>query len=217
MKDRPSGQPAPAGRGTLYAGFSLLYGPLAPAYEGLMQALHAGQWFAWQREVWGDAVGERPAPLRVLEVGCGTGRFLAHLAAQGHDAVGLDISPRMARRARRRGGVVVNASVTATPFQGGAFDVVVGMFFPLAALHDGAAWEEVARVLRPGGTFLYLHWARMAGRVYPLLRRAAYGSRYDRPLGELPAIASRYLTVEAKTLVDDHGHELHYLLGRKSL
>lgn len=153
----------------------------------------------------------------MLEVGCWTGRFLAHLAAQGHDAVGLDISPRMARRARRRGGVVVNALVTAMPFQNGAFDVVAGMFFLLAVLHDAAAWEEVSRVLRPGGAFLYLNWARMAGRVYPLLRRAAYGSRYNRPLGELPAIASRYLSVEAKTLVDSHGHELHYLFGRKSL
>jgi SAM-dependent methyltransferase len=35
----------------------------------------------------------------VLEVGCGTGRALAHLAQQGVKATGIDLSPRMVQRA----------------------------------------------------------------------------------------------------------------------
>ncbi|SHI13802.1 Methyltransferase domain-containing protein [Streptomyces sp. 3214.6] len=38
-------------------------------------------------------------PESVLEIGCGTGRALAHLAQQGVKATGVDLSPRMVQRA----------------------------------------------------------------------------------------------------------------------
>ncbi|MET8825733.1 class I SAM-dependent methyltransferase [Streptomyces sp. NPDC004610] len=39
------------------------------------------------------------SPESVLEIGCGTGRALAHLAGQGIRATGVDLSPAMVRRA----------------------------------------------------------------------------------------------------------------------
>jgi SAM-dependent methyltransferase len=38
----------------------------------------------------------------VLELGCGTGRVLADLAAEGHHCIGVDASPAMLARARQR-------------------------------------------------------------------------------------------------------------------
>ncbi|MEZ4559391.1 MAG: class I SAM-dependent methyltransferase [Caldilineaceae bacterium] len=38
----------------------------------------------------------------VLELGCGTGALLPHLAAPGRTLLGLDASPAMLRRARAR-------------------------------------------------------------------------------------------------------------------
>ena len=38
----------------------------------------------------------------VLEIGCGTGRVLAHLGAAGYEAVGVDVSRPMLEVARRR-------------------------------------------------------------------------------------------------------------------
>lgn len=204
------------GRGPLYAVFELLYGPLVPAYEWLMQALHDSQWQAWQRQAWTETAPRAPTILRVLEIGCGTGRFLGHLAEQGYHVTGVDLSGRMLRRAARRHGEVALASVTHLPFQSEAFDVVAGMFFPIRALRQAVAWEELARVLKPGGTFVYLHWATMRGTVYPLLRRAVYGARYRDPLGDLPAFARGHLAVEERTVVDARGHRLRVLVGTKS-
>ncbi|MFE5375171.1 class I SAM-dependent methyltransferase [Streptomyces mirabilis] len=54
---------------------------------------------------WTQYAGHGPGPElldnpeSVLEIGCGTGRALAHLAQQGVKANGVDLSPRMVERA----------------------------------------------------------------------------------------------------------------------
>jgi SAM-dependent methyltransferase len=45
---------------------------------------------------------EIPRGSRVLEIGCGVGRWTRRLAQQGHDVVGFDLSRRMIDDARRR-------------------------------------------------------------------------------------------------------------------
>lgn len=55
------------------------------------------EWPARQRE----AVGHVEA--RVLDVGCGAGRVMAYLALQGHDCLGVDVSPGAVEVCRRRG------------------------------------------------------------------------------------------------------------------
>ena len=47
-----------------------------------------------------DAVGQSRA--RVLELGCGTGRFTVPLAQAGHEVVGIDASPAMLASARHK-------------------------------------------------------------------------------------------------------------------
>ena len=87
--------------------------------------------------------------LRVLDLGCGKGRFARRLAEDGAAVVGLDLSAAML--AEGEGLDRVRASARRLPFADGAFDAVVAVevFEHLAALDD--VLREARRVLRPGG------------------------------------------------------------------
>ncbi len=98
-------------------------------------------------------------PRSVLEVGSGPGRLLEALAYDrvGEDLVGVDLSPYLLERARRRlGGYpvrLVHADGLALPADEGAFDVAVASHYVghLPAPLRREAVLELARVVRPGG------------------------------------------------------------------
>jgi 2-polyprenyl-6-hydroxyphenyl methylase/3-demethylubiquinone-9 3-methyltransferase len=86
---------------------------------------------------------------RVLDLGCGKGRFAAPLAAAGAEVVGLDRSAAML--AGGAGLDRVRGSARRLPFAGGTFDaaVAIEVFEHLAAVDE--VLLELRRVLRPGG------------------------------------------------------------------
>jgi len=90
---------------------------------------------------------------RVLDVGCGTGRFLGALPAH-YERVGIDVSAEMLDRAREKGIEVFEASGDALPFDDASFDLVT-TFAVLHHLIDPelvvATLREISRVVRPGG------------------------------------------------------------------
>ncbi|MGH1561178.1 class I SAM-dependent methyltransferase [Mumia sp. DW29H23] len=96
-------------------------------------------------------------PVRVLELGAGSGQMTSALAKAGHDVVALDRSAEMLSQLATRLDVpVVRGVAERLPFHAGAFDVVVAAqsfhwFDPLRTL------PELARVLRTGGR-LSLVW-----------------------------------------------------------
>jgi SAM-dependent methyltransferase len=100
---------------------------------------------------------------RVLELGCGAAAGSRWLAAHGGAAaVGLDLSGGMLRHARlgnQRSGVpvpLVHADALALPFRDGCFDLVCTAFGAVPFVADSAAlMREVARVLRPGGRWVF--------------------------------------------------------------
>ncbi len=86
---------------------------------------------------------------RILDLGCGKGRFARHLTAAGAEVVGLDLSAAMLAGAE--GLDRVRGSARRLPFADAAFDAVVTVevFEHLAAIEQ--VLREARRVLRPGG------------------------------------------------------------------
>ncbi len=111
---------------------------------------------------------------RVLDAGCGHGRYLGLFRAMGARVVGLDAGrgPEAAGVPLDEEGIaVVQGSVLALPFRDETFDLV----FCDGVLHHTSdpegAYRELARVVRPGGA-LYVWVYPREGR----LREAFFGA-----------------------------------------
>lgn len=100
-----------------------------------------------------EAAGIGPGD-RVLDVGCGLGKYTIGLASEGVDVHGLDLTPALVERLHREAPeipAIVGDIVAPAPELHGAFDVVTG-FFVLHHVSDLAgAMRGVRTVLRPGG------------------------------------------------------------------
>lgn len=99
---------------------------------------------------------------RVLEVGCGAGQCARWLRSRGAAVVGLDLSLRQLQHSRRIDGATgvevpcVCATATRIPLAAAAFDLACSAFGALPFVADvDAAMLEVARVLRPGGRWVF--------------------------------------------------------------
>jgi SAM-dependent methyltransferase len=91
---------------------------------------------------------------RILDLGCGKGRFAKMLCQQGASVVGLDLSPAMLDEAT--GIERVRASARRLPFGPASFDgvVAVEVFEHLARPSLDVVLGEIRRVLKPGGTLV---------------------------------------------------------------
>jgi 2-polyprenyl-6-hydroxyphenyl methylase/3-demethylubiquinone-9 3-methyltransferase len=88
---------------------------------------------------------------RVLDLGCGKGRFSRALAALGASVIGLDLSGAMLAEAA--GVERVRASARRLPFGPASFDDIIAVeaFEHLAPRSLDTVCREARRVLRPGG------------------------------------------------------------------
>ena len=102
-------------------------------------------------------------PLRILDVGCGTGRTLQQIsrAVPGQQYCGVDLSPFYIEEAREVLAGVPDVSLLAEdaeqlPFRDGHFDVVTScfLFHELPRATRPRVMAEIFRVLRPGGLFV---------------------------------------------------------------
>ncbi len=99
---------------------------------------------------------------RILEVGCGSAPCARYLAGQGAEVIAFDVSAGMLRHAvagAGRSGIrvpLVQADVCELPFRTNAFDAAFSAFGAIPFVADSAgAMSEVARVLKPGGRWVF--------------------------------------------------------------
>jgi SAM-dependent methyltransferase len=96
-----------------------------------------------------------PGPGVCLDLGCGTGVHAAALRALGWHVVGVDLSREQLRHARHRVPVAV-ADVRRLPVPAKAIDAAVATLIHTDVEDWDGTLREVARVLRPGGRFVYV-------------------------------------------------------------
>jgi SAM-dependent methyltransferase len=97
--------------------------------------------------------------VRALELGCGTGVFLAHTAPSGARIDAIDLSIELLAQAHARfpnGGAVRLAcgNVEQLPYPDAAFDVVYGSSI-LHHVNLRPTLHEARRVLKPGGRIVF--------------------------------------------------------------
>jgi SAM-dependent methyltransferase len=105
---------------------------------------------------------------RLLEIGCGIGTDLVRFAAGGARVTGLDLSETAVRLARKNleahdccGGVLVADGAT-LPFAGETHDVVYAHGVLQYAPDPRRIVEESLRVLKPGGTAIFMVYNRVS-------------------------------------------------------
>jgi SAM-dependent methyltransferase len=91
----------------------------------------------------------------LLDIGCATGRFIGMARKRGFDVSGVENNARAAETARNQGLDVFCGDVADAGFERNRFDVVT-MWHVLEHVRDPRGTvSEVARILRPGGWFVF--------------------------------------------------------------
>ena len=125
-----------------------------------------------------DAVNSLPGQ-NVLEVGVGTGLALPHYHSSKR-VTGIDLSAEMLQRARTRVarerlsgvGALLEQDAEATSFADGQFDIAVAMFVASVVPNPRRLLAEMRRVVRPGGTLLFVNHFAAAGGPRLAVERA---------------------------------------------
>lgn len=135
----------------------------------------------------------------VVEVGFGSGLNLEHYPPEVRRVLAVEPSAVAVRLAAARistTGVpveVVGLDAQDLPIESSSVDVAVSTFTLCSVPDPGRALDELARVLRPGGTLHFLEHGRSPSpavaawqrRLTPLQRRLAAGCHLDRPIDRL--------------------------------
>ncbi|HJZ54898.1 MAG TPA: class I SAM-dependent methyltransferase [Gemmataceae bacterium] len=121
-----------------------------------------------------------PAPGRLIDLGCGTGRLCVHFAAKGYECVGVDLSDEMLAQARNAASGVTFLKANLVDLTGlpeSSFDYAACLLSTLGMVRGTENRAKVLanafRLLKPGGRFvLHAHnryfrglgWGRVAGQ-----------------------------------------------------
>jgi demethylmenaquinone methyltransferase/2-methoxy-6-polyprenyl-1,4-benzoquinol methylase len=177
-----------------------MFDTIAPRYDLVNRIMTFGLDRRWRRAAVRSLA--LPAQSRVLDVACGTGDLCRDLDEAGYRPVGVDLSAGMLAHART-GAPLVHTDALQLPLGGGGLDGAVSGF----ALRNFVAlpplFQELARVLRPGGRIALLD---VATPTQPLLRagHAVYFGHVVPQIGGLLSdrAAYRYLPQSVAYLPD---------------
>jgi len=192
-----------------------MFDRIAPVYDAMNRVMTAGLDRVWRRLTVEAVV--QPGD-RVLDACCGTGDLALAAEREGGVVTGVDFSPRMLERARRKSETVtwVEGDLLALPFGDASFDAATVGFGVRNVSDLDAALAELRRVLRPGGRLAILEITQPRGilrpffslwfdRVVPVLGRVLPGGR---AYTYLPASVRRFPGArELVALLEGHGFE----------
>ena len=132
--------------------------------SGMSGQLDPAVYDAWFDQPWGahafdverDTLLDAISPLegrRLLDVGCGTGRFTAAFETAGAHVVGIDRDPDMLARAqqRTREARLLVGDAHQLPIDDNSVDVAVATTLLEFASDPDGVLDELTRVVRPGG------------------------------------------------------------------
>ena len=136
---------------------------------------------------------------RVLEFGVGSGLNLPLYGANVTSVLGIEPSPELLRMASRRSAEahvpveLIEATAEALPLDNGSVDTVVTTWTLCTIRHADDALREARRVLRPGGSLLFVEHgrapepgvARWQDRLDPLWSPIAGGCHLNRKIDAL--------------------------------
>lgn len=100
-----------------------------------------------------SASGNR-LPGRVLENGCGVGKYMEHLAPYVGSVIGLEYDMERACEAHRRSPLIINGAAEHLAFTNDSFDVILSHEVLEHVFNDRCCVEEMLRVLSPGGVIV---------------------------------------------------------------
>jgi SAM-dependent methyltransferase len=141
--------------------------------------------------------------LRVLDVGCGEGRFSRMLADRGAAAIGLDPTPGLIAAARSRSKhPCVRGRAEASPFADASFDLVVSYLSLVDIEGYRRAITETGRVLAPGGAVVLCNTSFVSAAA-PWVRDEQ-GRRLYRPIDRYMEERSQHLEWAGISITNYH-------------
>lgn len=153
-----------------------MFDRIAPRYDLLNRLVSLGLDRSWRRLAL-ELVDVGPGDL-VLDLACGTGDLCEQVLARGARVVGADFSREMLRGAVARGIEVdfANADAAQLPIASSSIDVVTCGFALRNFVSLPEVFDEIARVLKPGGRLAVIEVDRPSSAIV----RGAHSLYFDR-------------------------------------
>ncbi len=167
-------------------------------------------------------LGLRPG-MRLLDIGCGWGGMVIHAAEHhGVEAVGITLSQNQVDYARKRvaeAGLTDRVEIRLQDYRDvddGPFDAIssIGMFEHVGLARLGLYFDQINRLLRPGGRVLNHAISRTATGRRTRVARGGFIDRYVFPDGELHEVGTVISAFQDRGLEVRHMENLreHYAL-----
>lgn len=150
-----------------------LFDTIAPRYDLVNRIMSFGLDVRWRRKAMKELDGNGGD--LVIDLACGTGDFCREISRRGMVPLGFDLSMGMLAAARTDA-PLVHADILALPLGDQSVDAATCGFALRNLIELPGFFEEVARVVRPGGRIAFLDASPPENRVL----RAGHGLYFNR-------------------------------------